>query len=232
MARRPRKASATGFFHVVNRAARREKIFLRPQDYRGFIDVLAEGLRRHPVRLISFCIMANHWHLVVGPTETRTLSGLLHWVTTTHAVRVNQRRKTTGEGPIYQGRFRSDAVETTGDLMRVCRYVERNALRANLVKRAQDWPWCSLAERLRTEPSLPLVTTPFLASQAWTEHVNTPLTIQERDASRTPVPKTIETVENTPVPEAVPEDPLDDGAKRPGRLAGSVKGRKRRIRAA
>lgn len=230
MARRPRKATAAAFFHVINRAAKKQKIFLRSQDYRGFIDILSEGLKRHPVRLIAFCIMANHWHLVVGPTETKTLSSLLHWVTTTHAVRLNHRRKTIGEGPVYQGRFHSEPVETTGDLMRICRYVERNALRANLVKRAQDWPWCSLSERLRAEPALPLVTTPFLASQAWTEHVNAPITVQEQMALRTPVPQMAETVENTPVPAS--PDPLDDGTKVPGGLAGSVKGRKRRVRAA
>ena len=179
MARRPRKASATAFFHVVNRAARKQKIFLRPQDYRGFIDVLAAGLKRHPVRLISFCIMANHWHLVVGPTETRTLSSLLHWVTTTHAVRLNHRRKTIGQGPVYQGRFRSDPVETTGDLMRVCRYVERNALRQNLVARAEDWEWGSLHARCNDYYPIPLSRWPIPPPSDWIELVNTSQTDSE-----------------------------------------------------
>ena len=216
-------------FHVLNRANARLPIFESDGDCAAFEQILAEAVERTQTRLLSYCLMDNHWHLVVGPTETRTLSSLLHWVTTTHAVRLNHRRKTIGQGPVYQGRFRSDPVETTGDLMRVCRYVERYALRANLVRRAQDWPWCSLAERLREQPALPLVTTPFLASQAWIEHVNAPLTVREQVAMRTPVPKTAETVENTPVPDP---DPLDDGAQVPRRLAGSVKGRKRRIRAA
>jgi len=229
MPRRPRSAAPATFFHVINRSVRKTPLFPRSHDYREFLGLLCEGLKRHPVRLLAFCIMSNHWHLVVGPVDPPQLSKLLHWVSTTHAVRLHLRRKTVGQGPVYQGRFKSHVIDSPDQLVRVCRYVERNALRARLVRRAQDWPWCSLAERLQTEPSLPLVTTPFLASQAWTEHVNAPLTVREQVAMRTPVPKTAETVESTPVPDP---DPLDDGALVPRRLAGSVKGRKRRIRAA
>jgi REP-associated tyrosine transposase len=201
MPRRPRSAAPVTFFHVINRSARKVPLFARVHEYREFLAVLKEGLKRHPVRLLSYCVMSNHWHLVVGPAHPSQLSKLLHWVTTTHAVRLHLRRKTTGQGPVYQGRFKSHAIQAADELVRVCRYVERNALRARLVRRAQDWPWCSLSERLRAEARLPLVTAPFLESPVWVEYVNAVLTRRERLAR--PVPKRGRTVENRPVPQPV-----------------------------
>jgi REP-associated tyrosine transposase len=102
--------------------------------------------------MISYCLMPNHWHLVVGPVDPIRLSKLMHWVTVTHAVRWHHHRNTVGLGPVYQNRFWSEVLPRADDLVRACRYVERNALRARLTRRAQDWPWGSLAERLRPEP--------------------------------------------------------------------------------
>jgi len=149
MPRRARRLDSEHYFHVINRSNRRVPLFLRPKDYRDFLEILRAGLAKHPVPIVAYCVMDNHWHLVVGPTGTERLSRLMHWVTTTHAVRLQLLRKRVGEGPVYQGRFKSHVIETAGRLLRVCRYVERNALAARLVRRAQDWPWGSLADRRR-----------------------------------------------------------------------------------
>ena len=179
MPRRPRSNIDICHCHVINRAAGRLPLFTKPRDYRAFLDILRDGLAMHPVPLIAFCVMTNHWHLVVGPTGTSSLSRLLHWVETTHAVRLHRHRKTLGEGPIYQGRFKAHVIEEAGGLVRACRYVERNALTAGLVKRAEDWPWGSLAERRRIEPVLPLTGAEFLGSEAWIHLVNAALTTRE-----------------------------------------------------
>jgi putative transposase len=100
-------------------------LFQRPADYRAFLAALDEGLRRHPVRLVAYCVLANHFHLVVGPTDPGRLSQLMHWVCTTHAKRWHSRRDSIGQGPVYQGRFKSFVVVEAGELVRVCRYVER-----------------------------------------------------------------------------------------------------------
>lgn len=160
------------FFHVLNRSVRKMPIFRRPQDYRAFLGVLQEGLERFPVRLVAFCVLSNRWQLVLEPAGTEGMIRFMHWVSTTHAVRLRQRRASKGNGPVYQGRYRSVPIEGTGDLMRICRSVERHALTAGLVRRAQDWPWCSLAERLRAEPEVSLKPARFLTSQAWIDHVN------------------------------------------------------------
>jgi putative transposase len=213
MPRRPRSSSLTSFFHVINRSAGRQPIFLKRQDYRAFRNVLRTGLEKHPVRLVSYCVLPNHWHLIVGPVAPPQLTKLLHWVTTTHAVRWRKHRKTVGEGPVYQGRFKAIPIESMDALMRSCRYVERNALRAGLVARAQDWPWSSLNDRLLPTTALPLVDTPFLVSDHWLDYVNHPRTPDELLGR--PGTEAARSVENRPVP-------LHDTAEQPGSVGGRL----------
>lgn len=209
MARRPRSSYGTHCFHVINRSVRKVPLFQRPLDYRAFLHTLHEGLDRHPLRLLAYCVMPTHWHLVVGPTDPTPLSKLLHWVTTTHAVRWHRHHQTTGLGPVYQGRYKLHPLEALTELVHACRYVERNALRARLVARAQDWPWGSLSERLHPVLKFPIASTPFLASAMWIDYVNTPLSIRE-------------TIEERSLSD-VSDDPrrLASGVKRAQQLVGS-----------
>ena len=76
------------------------------------------------------------------------MTAFVRWLTHTHTMRWHAHYHTTGTGHLYQGRFESSPVQTDGHFLTVCRYVERNALRAaNLVERAEDWRWCSLWRR-------------------------------------------------------------------------------------
>ena len=218
MPRRPRRDTPASIFHVINRSVRKVPIFVNRADYRAFLTVLTEGLRLHPVKLISYCVMPNHWHLVVGPNGTDQLSTFMKWVTGTHAIRWHHHHKTVGQGPVYQGRFHATAIGAAADLVHVCRYVERNALRAALVQRAQDWPWCSLSDRLRADTALPLEPAIFLSSNMWVEYVNAAVTTREqierqRALPPTSVPDLPKSVENRPVP--LSGDQTDD----PGGLA-------------
>jgi len=220
MPRRARTLQSEGYFHVINRSSRKAPLFERSKDYREFLRILREGLQRHPVPLLAYCVMSNHWHLVVGPVGTEVLSTLLHWVTTTHAVRFHTKRKTSGQGPVYQGRFKSHVIESAGTLLRTIRYVERNALAANLVKRAEDWPWGSLADRQRSACALPLKGAAFLSSRSWIELVNANQLLE--DAHPRPVPELWKSVENRPVPlPNLTDDPgTGKGVEKRGRVAG------------
>ena len=116
-------------------------------DYLAFLRVLGAGLERHPqARLLSYCLMPNHWHLVFWPRRKAdtVLSELMRWVGTTHVRRWHKHRHSVGTGPIYQGRFKSFPIQEDDHMLTVCRYVERNALRAGLVDRAELWRWGSL----------------------------------------------------------------------------------------
>jgi len=155
-------------------------MLLRSKDYRAFLQVLREGLERYPVRLIAYCILSNHWHLIVSVPNVDQLSRFMRWTTATHAIRWHRHRRTVGQGPVYQGRFFTSPIGAPDDLIRACRYVERNALRARLVRRAEDWPWCSLSDRRRPDPRLPLVPNAFFESTAWVDHVNACVNLREQ----------------------------------------------------
>lgn len=134
-------------YHVLNRAVGRTTIFAKDADYELFERVLKEAHDRVGTRVLAYCVMPNHWHLVLWPRHDDELSEFMRWLTVTHTQRRHALRRTAGSGPLYQGRFKSFPVQSDHHFLRVCRYVERNALRAGLVKRAENWRWCSLWRR-------------------------------------------------------------------------------------
>ena len=144
MARIPRNVVGDMVHHVINRANGREKIFQKEQDYALFEKILFEAKEKYPMRILSFCIMPNHWHFVLYPEKAEDLSMFMRWVTHTHTQRYHAQHKSIGYGHVYQGRFKSFPVEKDAYFLQLCRYVERNPLRAGLVQRAQDWRWSSL----------------------------------------------------------------------------------------
>ncbi len=114
------------------------------------------------------------------------LSRFLGWLTLTHTQRWHAHYHTVGTGHLYQGRFKSFPVAADEHFWTVCRYVERNALRAGLVERAEDWRWCSLWRRERggAEAQTLLSAWPCAAPWPWREWVNEPQTPAEVDAVR------------------------------------------------
>jgi putative transposase len=119
-------------YHVLNRANARRTLFDDDGDYAAFERVLAQACVRVSMRLLAYCVMPNHWHLVIWPRRDGDLSRFMNWLTLTHTQRWHQHRHTVGEGHVYQGRFKSFPVETSEYLLTVCRYVERNPIRAVL----------------------------------------------------------------------------------------------------
>ena len=145
---RPRRAAEGGLvYHALNRANARLPIFETDEDYAAFERVLAQAVVRHEMRLLAYCLMPNHFHLLLWPREDGDLSQFMRWLTVTHTQRWHAHHRTAGTGHLYQGRFKSFPVESDDNFLTVCRYVERNALRANLVERAEDWRWGSLSAR-------------------------------------------------------------------------------------
>jgi putative transposase len=152
-------------------------------DYYAFERILREALARYAVALFAYCLMPNHWHFLLSPREDRMLPRFMHWLTTTHARRWHGVRGTEGQGAVYQGRYKAIPVCTERYLW-VCRYVERNALRAGLVTRAEDWSWSSLSRRLRSNDTEWLSEWPVQRPADWIEQVNLAQTSAEIDAFR------------------------------------------------
>lgn len=148
MPRRLRISSGGYAYHVLNRAVARERIFRTTKDYEAFERVLGEAKERLPMRVLAWCLMPNHWHFVLWPKGDGDLSEFMRWLSVTHTQRWHAAHHTSGTGPLYQGRFKSFPIEEDDHLLTVMRYVERNALRANLVEAAEAWRWGSSWHRV------------------------------------------------------------------------------------
>jgi len=134
---------------VLNRGVASRKLFRRPSDFAAFERTLETALERRPTRLLAYCLMPTHWHLLLWPREDGELADFMQRLTTIHVRRWQMHFREVGRGHLYQGRFKSFPVQTDEHLLTVCRYVEANALRAQVVKRAEEWQWCSLWRRER-----------------------------------------------------------------------------------
>lgn len=96
------------------------------------------------VRLLAFCLMPNHFHLLLWPEVGSEISTYMQLVMNVHIRDLQDRHQTRGTGHVYQGRHKNVPILTEHHLLVAARYVESNALAAALVERAQDWEWCSL----------------------------------------------------------------------------------------
>ena len=131
-------------FHVLNRGNARDEIFGDDPDFAAFEKVLAETQQQVSVRVLSYCLMPHHWHLVLWPLLDGDLGRFMQRLTTTHVRRWHLHRHTVGTGHFCQGTYKSIPIEEDDHLYTVLRYVERNPVRPTLVQRAEDWRWGSL----------------------------------------------------------------------------------------
>lgn len=186
MPRRPRVATGGLAYHVLNRRVGRLPLFEKPADYAAFEMILQAAVERTRLRLVAYCLMPNHWHLLLWPRTDGELSEALRWLTVTHTQRWHAHRHTAGTGPVYQGRFKSFPVQTDEHFLTVARYVERNARRAQLVDRAEEWQWSSLWRRTQGEQKAMawLSEWPVDRPGDWVARVNQPETAAELEALR------------------------------------------------
>jgi putative transposase len=173
---------AGGYYHLINRGNDRSTVFRQPGDYLAFLRLIQDAQRRIQLTLLAACLMPNHFHLVVSTTGARDISCWMQWLLTTHAHRHHIRYGTSGR--VWQGRFKAFPIEQDGHLLTVMRYVERNALRAGLVKRAEDWSWSSLSWRVGNSLGPRLSPAPVKLPRDWSARVNAPQTPAELEALR------------------------------------------------
>jgi putative transposase len=180
---RTARASIGGFcYHALNRGNGRARVFHDADDYQEFIRLLRQACARVPMRLVAFCLLPNHFHLVLWPYGDGDLSTWMQWLLTAHVH--GYRKRYGGSGHVWQGRFKAFPIEADDHLLTVLRYVERNALRAALAARAEDWPWSSLPVWLRP-PLLPwLDPGPVPRHAGWLDYVHAPQSEAELAALR------------------------------------------------
>ena len=164
-------------YHVINRGNQKATVFHQRADFEQFLALIARAQQRLHLPLLAVCLMTNHIHLVVRPTNAVDVARWMHWVFTTHVRWHHAKYATTGR--IWQGRFKAFVIQQDHHLLTVMRYVERNALRAKLVERAEDWEWGSLAWRRIRQPPVALTESPAPLPSYWRQLVNEPQTAAE-----------------------------------------------------
>src|SRR6266851_9289818 len=180
MPRNPRASQGGYCYHVLNRGNGRRTIFHKDGDYAAFVKLLREAGERTPIRLLAYCLMPNHFHLVLWPRADGDVSDFMMWLLTAHVRRYHQHYHSSGH--VYQGRFRSFPIQEDDHLLTVLRYIERNPVRAGLVERAQDWRWSSASQASDGMPALD--PGPVPRPDCWLQHVNEPQTQAEVERLR------------------------------------------------
>ncbi len=174
------RASAGGLcYHVLNRGNAGTEVFRDACDYAGFVELLQQGTETRNIRLLAYCLLPDHFHMVLWPRKDGDLSHWMQWLSTSHVRRYHQQHQSSGH--IWGGRFRAFPVQPTENLLTVLRYVEQNPLRLkNLkVRKLERWPWSSVGkevaglERPKIEPG------PMARGSNWLQSVLQPLTTEE-----------------------------------------------------
>lgn len=177
MPRPPRQIIPDAPYHVLNRSNGRFRIFERDDCYHKFCRLIDLACDKHGMEILAFCIMPNHWHLILRPRHGTQLSQFMRWLSNTHTRRYHVAHHTVGQGPVYQGRYKAILLADDRQLSTTVRYVERNAVAANLVSTAAAWPWSSASPTGRSLIRLSLQS--FQMEGDWQQHLHDPLTALE-----------------------------------------------------
>ncbi len=133
--------------HIVQRGHSRQAIFAEPEDYQSYLSDLREKTMELGVQVHAYCLMTNHVHLMLTPSEETKAIGRVMQETGRRATRRwNQRCRRSGT--LWESRYKSSVVQTETYLLACCRYIELNPVRARMVARAEDYPWSSYRSRM------------------------------------------------------------------------------------
>jgi len=185
MPRIARALSDNCYCHIINRGNGRQQVFHKDGDYQAFLDLIQAAREHYPVRIYAWCLMPNHFHLLVQPDVADHLSIWMQWLMTSHVRRYHRHYGTSGH--VWQGRYKSFLVQDNDHLLTVVRYIEANPVRAGLAQTAPGWQWSSHVVRENTSDGLKPDALPVALPADWTEYVTVPLTDYELEKIRNSV---------------------------------------------
>ena len=173
MGRPPRNSQGGYVYHVIARGLKPKPIFRSEEDFAEFEFTLAQAVERFEPRLLAYCVLPKHWHLVLTPRKDGDLSKLMGWLMTTHSARWHSKPRRSGTGGLYERRFRSFPVQDDVKLLDILGFVESHPVRSGLVDSAIDWHWSSLSRRVsKSETNRPVVSSPPVPLPArWTNQL-------------------------------------------------------------
>lgn len=141
MPRQPRELVDGGLYHVFNRGNDRRLLFAHPDDYRYFLNHLGWQASEHALALYHYCLMPNHFHLLVRVQHAGDLPSLMHHVQLAYARYFKKSRDFVGH--VFQERFRSPRIADESYYLQCGRYIERNPVKAGMVQTAAEYPFSS-----------------------------------------------------------------------------------------
>jgi putative transposase len=177
MPRIARKVDDEGIYHILNRGNGRQRVFHKDGDYMAFLKLLGQMKELYGIGLYAYCLMPNHFHLLVKATQGEELSRAMQWFMTTHVRRYHLHYRSSGH--LWQGRFKDFEVQGDEYFLTVARYIEGNPVRAELVETAVNWVWSSHRGRCGLQKDLLIEPLPVSWVGDWTQYVDTPLTPAE-----------------------------------------------------
>jgi putative transposase len=127
-------------YHVINRGNNRQPVFQKAGDFEAFLTALADLKERRPFELYGYCLLTNHFHLLIRVAET-PISRIMQSLLISHTQRYHKHHRSGGH--VWQGRFKSPVVQNDEHLLAVLRYIEANPLRAKIVDKAENYAWSS-----------------------------------------------------------------------------------------
>jgi putative transposase len=182
MPRTARASVGDHCYHVINRGNGRAAVFHAEGDYRAFVALLASTCERVPMRILSYCVMPNHFHLALWPYVDGDLSRWMQRLLTRHVRRYHHWHDSSGH--VWQGRFKAFPIEQDAHLLTVLRYIERNPVRAGLVVRAEEWRWSSARYWAGSDAGPPIEQGPVERNGPWLKWVNEPMLVHEEQQIR------------------------------------------------
>ena len=182
MPRTARASVGNVCYHVLNRGNAQNEVFHNDGDYGSFLKLLNQANERVSMRLLSFCLMPNHFHLVAWPRNDGDLSRWMQWLMTSHVRRYHRHYDSSGH--VWQGRFKAFPIQSDEHLLTVMRYVERNPVRAKTIpiRKAQNWSWSSAGTPPSDYEVVKLHAGPIKKKANWINWVNQPLNSAESAA--------------------------------------------------
>lgn len=137
------------YYHVMNRGRSRQNVFHGARYYEAFLAILSESHQRFGLEVLCYCLMDNHYHLLVKTREANLGRAMRH-INGVYTQRHNRMKKT--DGPLFRGRYKAICVEEDSYQLQLSRYIHRNPIEAGMVKRLEDHPWSSYGYFIRRQP--------------------------------------------------------------------------------
>lgn len=132
------------YYHIFNRGIRKQAIFLQDSDYLHFLELVHRYMIIHPVTIIVYCLMPNHFHFILHPDEENSISYFISQLLNSYVKTINL--KYNREGRLFIDRFKSRWIDKDEYFIHLMRYIHRNPLEADLVKKIEDWPFSNYPE--------------------------------------------------------------------------------------